>query len=418
VKFSFTDEQSMLRDTAEAFLASVSDSTSVRSAMQSPLGFDQACWQRVCSEMYWQGILVPESCDGLSLGVVEMAIAFEQLGRRLTPSPLYASALGVVALRSLDESARQQALLKNVAEGQVIALAHTSARGNWDTIDVQAQKAADGWILTGEARFVSCGHGAQTLLVVADNGGQESLFAVADGWILTGEARFVSCGHGAQTLLVVADNGGQESLFAVDAATRGVTLSKTPTMDQTRPMASLHLDSVALDEDAMLSESWGASRRTTLDIGRIFVGAEQVGCAQESLDSSVAYVSERVQFGRTIASYQAIKHKAADMMLKVESARSLLYFAACIADEWLVDDASDADLAEAASMLSSCAGEAAFFCAGTGIQLHGGVGITEEYDIQLYFKRARSTESYLGRPDEHREAIAKLLLDEDASHAA
>jgi len=381
VKFSFTDEQSMLRDTAEAFLASVSDSTSVRSAMQSPLGFDQACWQRVCSEMYWQGILVPESCDGLSLGVVEMAIAFEQLGRRLTPSPLYASALGVVALRSLDESARQQALLKNVAEGQVIALAHTSARGNWDTIDVQAQKAADGWILTGEARFVSCG-------------------------------------HGAQTLLVVADNGGQESLFAVDAATRGVTLSKTPTMDQTRPMASLHLDSVALDEDAMLSESWGASRRTTLDIGRIFVGADQVGCAQESLDSSVAYVSERVQFGRTIASYQAIKHKAADMMLKVESARSLLYFAACIADEWLVDDASDADLAEAASMLSSCAGEAAFFCAGTGIQLHGGVGITEEYDIQLYFKRARSTESYLGRPDEHREAIAKLLLDEDASHAA
>ena len=381
MKFSFTDEQSMLRDTAEAFLASVSDSISVRSAMQSPLGFDQACWQRVCSEMYWQGILVPESCDGLSLGVVEMAIAFEQLGRRLTPSPLYASALGVVALRSLDESARQQALLKNVAEGQVIALAHTSARGNWDTIDVQAQKAADGWILTGEARFVSCG-------------------------------------HGAQTLLVVADNGGQESLFAVDAATRGVTLSKTPTMDQTRPMASLHLDSVALDEDAMLSESWGASRRTTLDIGRIFVGADQVGCAQESLDSSVAYVSERVQFGRTIASYQAIKHKAADMMLKVESARSLLYFAACIADEWLVDDASDADLAEAASMLSSCAGEAAFFCAGTGIQLHGGVGITEEYDIQLYFKRARSTESYLGRPDEHREAIAKLLLDEDASHAA
>ena len=371
----------MLRDTAEAFLASVSDSTSVRSAMQSPLGFDQACWQRVCSEMYWQGILVPESCDGLSLGVVEMAIAFEQLGRRLTPSPLYASALGVVALRSLDESACQQALLKNVAEGQVIALAHTSARGNWDTIDVQAQKAADGWILTGEARFVSCG-------------------------------------HGAQTLLVVADNGGQESLFAVDAATRGVTLSKTPTMDQTRPMASLHLDSIALDEDAMLSESWGASRRTTLDIGRIFVGAEQVGCAQESLDSSVAYVSERVQFGRTIASYQAIKHKAADMMLKVESARSLLYFAACIADEWLVGDASDADLAEAASMLSSCAGEAAFFCAGTGIQLHGGVGITEEYDIQLYFKRARSTESYLGRPDEHREAIAKLLLDEDASHAA
>ena len=136
----------------------------------------------------------------------------------------------------------------------------------------------------------------------------------------------------------------------------------------------------------------------------------------------MAYVGERVQFGRTIASFQAVKHKAADMMLKVESARSLLYYAACTADAWLQGSADDQALREAAAMVASAAGDTAFFVTGTGIQLHGGVGITEEYDIQLYFKRARALEAYLGRPDESRERLAQMLLDgpdlEGTVHAA
>ena len=132
---------------------------------------------------------------------------------------------------------------------------------------------------------------------------------------------------------------------------------------------------------------------------------------------TLEYVAERVQFGRTIASFQAVKHKAADMMLKVESARSLMLYAACTADAWLRDAVDDTALREAAAMVASSAGDAAFVT-GTGIQLHGGVGITEEYDIQLYFKRARAQESYLGRPDESRETIAQLLLDEPASKSA
>jgi len=381
VNFSFTDEQCMLRDTAEAFLAAVSDSAAVRRAMGSPDGFDSELWQRLCDEMYWQGILVPESCDGLDLGMVEMAIAFEQLGRRLTPSPLFASALSTIALRTLEASPARDELLAAVARGETISLAHTAARDDWDTVSVEATDGGSGWTLSGEARFVSCGSAAHHLLVAA------------------------RCDQ-------------RELLFVVDPSAKGVTLVKTPTMDQTRPMAALRLDVVSLPSTGLLSGDWSQGRRNTLNIGRVLVGAEQVGCAQESLDSSVAYVGERVQFGRTIASYQAIKHKAADMMLKVESARSLLYFAACVADDWLAGVASDGELAEAASMLASSAGDAAFFCAGCGIQLHGGVGITEEYDIQLYFKRARAMESYLGRPDEHRELIAQMLLDEGDFDAA
>jgi len=371
----------MLRDTAESFLAAVSDSAAVRAAMVSSNGFDGELWQRLCDEMYWQGILVPESCNGLDLGMVEMAIAFEQLGRRLTPSPLYASALSAIALRTLDASPARDALLAAVARGETISLAHTAARDDWDSVSVEAIEGASGWTLSGEARFVSCGSAAHHLLVAA------------------------RCDQ-------------RELLFVVDSSAEGVALVKTPTMDQTRPMAALRLEGVSLPATGLLSRDWSQGRRTTLNIARILVGAEQVGCAQESLDSSVAYVGERVQFGRTIASYQAIKHKAADMMLKVESARSLLYFAACVADDWLAGAASEGELAEAASMLASSAGDAAFFCAGCGIQLHGGVGITEEYDIQLYFKRARALESYLGRPDEHRELIAQMLLDEGDCDAA
>ncbi|MDP4651845.1 MAG: acyl-CoA dehydrogenase family protein, partial [Haliea sp.] len=166
--------------------------------------------------------------------------------------------------------------------------------------------------------------------------------------------------------------------------------------------------------------AWPALAKT-LDLATVALAAEQVGVAQQALDSSVAYTMERVQFGRTIASYQAIKHKAADMMLKVEAARSAAYYAACVADEALGGNPLGgnplggsplgAALAEAASIAKAYCSEAAFFNAGCGIQLHGGVGITAEYDIQLYFKRAKSAETLLGDAAWHRERLARQLLD-------
>ena len=235
-----------------------------------------------------------------------------------------------------------------------------------------------------------------------------------DNWRLNGVARFVSGGAAAAHLLVVARVDTAIGLFAVPADHAGVSVQHQVTLDQTRSMANVTLSDVTLDGDAALALDWGRGLSTTLDLARILVAAEQVGCAQRALDMTLEYVAERVQFGRTIASFQAVKHKAADMMLKVESARSLMLYASCTADAWLRDAADDASLTEAAAMVASSAGDAAFFVTGTGIQLHGGVGITEEYDIQLYFKRARALESYLGRPDESRETIAQLLLDEPA----
>ena len=268
-------------------------------------------------------------------------------------------------------------------EGQVVSLAHTAARPHW---------------------------GAEGVAVMAVREGES--------WRLNGEARFVPCGHGAETLLVVAETNPGLALFSLPADHAGLVLSKAPTLDQTRPMAAAILTDAVVSADNCLSADWAESLAVVLDLTRILVGADQVGCSQASLDHSIQYVSERVQFGRTIASYQAIKHKAADMMVKVECARSLMCYAACVADEWLAGAASTRELAEAAGMLASSAGDAAFFCAGTGIQLHGGVGITEEYDIQLYFKRAQATAGYLGWPHEHRETIASLLLDDGDSHAA
>ncbi|MDG1828906.1 MAG: acyl-CoA/acyl-ACP dehydrogenase [Luminiphilus sp.] len=383
MNFSFTDEQLMLKDSVEGFLSENADSGIVREAMASESGVDENLWQKICAEMYWQAILVPEECGGLGLGLVEAVIVLEQMGRFLTPVPLAAGIQSALALRTLADQPQAHTLLAGLAEGRLLGLAHTAARPSW---------------------------GASGVGVIANS--------TVNGWSLSGEARFIATGDLATELLVVAKIGSDLGLFRLAADQTGVALSKMPTMDQTRPMGVLQLHDVTVDPESCLSLDWAEQLEAVLDYSRIALGAEQVGCAQASLDQSVAYVSERVQFGRTIASYQAIKHKAADMMLKVESARSLLYYAACVGDEALTDAASSEDLQEAAAMLASSAGDAAFFCAGTGIQLHGGVGITEEYDIQLYFKRARSMEAYLGRPDEQREVLAAMLLDQGGSHAA
>jgi alkylation response protein AidB-like acyl-CoA dehydrogenase len=148
-----------------------------------------------------------------------------------------------------------------------------------------------------------------------------------------------------------------------------------------------------------------------IDLATIAVAAEQLGGCQQALDSTVAYTGERVQFNRKIASFQAVKHKAADMMVKTEAARSAVYYAACVAQGAMEDDPLGAELAEAASIAKAWCSDACFFNAGTGIQLHGGVGFTWEYDIQLYFKRAKSSETFLGNSVWHRERIARQLLD-------
>ena len=380
MRFRFTDEQRMLRESAERFLLEHSSPAVARAAATAPAGLDLPLWQQVTRTLGWQAVAVPEGQDGLGLGVVELAVLLEQVGARLSPLPLYASAISALALRATPESPTRDGVLQSIASGAIVSLAHTSARPHWDDrgVDITARKAEGAWCLSGSARFVCSGAASAHLLVVAR----------VDAAI---------------------------GLFAVPADHAGVSIQHQVTLDQTRSIANVSLSDVKLESEAALTLDWGRGLSTTLDLARVLVAAEQVGCAQQALDVTLNYVAERVQFGRTIASFQAVKHKAADMMLKVESARSLMLYAACTADAWLYDAVDDMALREAAAMVASSAGDAAFFVTGTGIQLHGGVGITEEYDIQLYFKRARALESYLGRPDESRETIAELLLDEPAS---
>ncbi|HEF4761286.1 TPA: acyl-CoA/acyl-ACP dehydrogenase [Pseudomonas putida] len=388
MEFAFSDEQEMIRASAEGFLADVSDSAAVRAAMVSERGFDEALWQRLCQEMYWPAIHIPEAYGGLGLGFVELAILLEQMGRRLLCSPFFATAcMATPALLLAANDAQKQRWLPAIADGSLTAtLAFSSANG-WAAQDVQATAVVEGegFVLDGTLTHVIDGHGADLLIIAARTPGT------------TGEAGI--------------------SLFAVDAQQVGIERQMLPTMDQTRRQARIQLKSLYLGADCLLG-AFGAgwsSLEKTLQLACIGLAAEQTGGAQQVLDLSVAYMQERQQFGRPIASFQALKHRAADMMLQVECARSASYYAACVAQE-VLDPEGDpqvaAELPLAAALAKAQCSETYFHCAAESIQLHGGVGFTWEYDPHLYFKRARASESFLGQPAWHRERIAAVILGE------
>ena len=217
-------------------------------------------------------------------------------------------------------------------------------------------------------------------------------------------------GHTADLLIIAARTPGTSgaegiSLFALPGQSPGVTRRALSTMDQTRRLAEITLNDVALGTDALLgAEGEGAAAlERTLQLAAVGLAAEQVGGAQRCLDTSVAYAKERNQFGRPIGSFQSIKHKCADMMVEVESARSAAYYAACV-----IAEESD-ELASCASLAKAYCSDTYFHCAAEAIQIHGGVGFTWEYDVHLHFKRARSGESFLGDPAHHRELVARQI---------
>jgi alkylation response protein AidB-like acyl-CoA dehydrogenase len=390
MEFVFTDEQEMIRDSAEAFLADVSTSAAVRAAMSSEAGYDAETWQRLCTELCWPAIHIPEAYGGLGLGFVELAILMEQMGRRLFCSPFFATAcLATPALLLAADEAQKQRWLTVIAAGECKAsLAWADAADQGLTASaVQVRREGEGFVLDGRASLVVDGHSADLLLVAARNPGS------------LGEAGL--------------------SLFAVPAASAGLQRRLLPTLDQTRKLAELNFTQCYLPADALLGSLGGAAPvlRQVLQVAAAALAAEQVGGAQQVLDLTLAYCAERQQFGRAIASFQAIKHRVADMMVEVECARSASYYAACVAEESLYiggDAQVAAELPLASALAKAQCSEAFFHCAAESIQLHGGVGFTWEYDPHLYFKRARASEAFLGTPAWHRERIATHLLGERA----
>lgn len=385
MEFAFTEEQEMIRDTAAAFLAEVSTSEAVRRAMATEQGYDPALWTRICTEMCWQAIHLPERCGGLGLGYVELVATMEQMGRYLLCSPFFSTVcLAGNALLVAGSEAQQAQWLGRLCEGTLAAtVAFNGGANRWDAQAITAtwRRDADSYVLNGDYRYVIDGHTAELLIVAAR----------AEG------------------------SSGEEgiSLFLLPAETAGVTRQWLPTMDQARKQAAVSLRNARLDASALMGEpgqGWAPFAKV-IDLATIALAAEQVGGCQQLLDMTVAYTGERVQFNRTIASYQAVKHKAADMMLKTEVARSAIYYAACVAQEALTGGPLAGELSEAASVAKSYCSDAYFSVAGDALQLFGGVGFTWEYDVHLYFKRAKSSEHLLGNGALHRERLAVALLD-------
>jgi alkylation response protein AidB-like acyl-CoA dehydrogenase len=377
VDFAFDEEQEELRSIARSFLFEHAGSDALRQAAASDLGYDPKLWQRIGGELGWTAVIVPEACGGLGLSFVELVALLEVMGEALLCSPFFASVcLGANALLAAGTDAQQQAWLPGIAAGETRAtLAFTEADGRWDAASVgaRARREGDEWVLDGEKRFVPDGHCADLLLVAAREEDSEGEAGVA--------------------------------LFAVPADAAGVERRARVTVDVTRRQADVSLRGVRLPADARLGapDAGYAPIATTLQRAAVALAAEQIGGAQRCLDLSVAYAKERVQFGRPIGSFQAIKHRCADMLVAVESARSAGYYAACVAAE----DGDELPLV--ASLAKAWCSDAYFRCAADAIQIHGGVGFTWEYDVHLYFKRAKSSETLLGDPAHHREQVARRI---------
>ncbi len=390
MEFRFTDEQQMIRETAAGFFADCSTSAAVREAMVTERGYDLSLWRQICDDLYLHAITLPESLGGMGLGYVELVAVMEQMGRYLVCSPYFATVCQAVpALQLAGTEEASAPWLDRILGSETAALAWIGQeQPGCDAVTATFELIEGGYRLSGDYRLVVDGHSADILVLVARQPGT------------TGP-----CGV---------------SLFVVDACVEGIERQWTPTLDQTRHLGRIQVDSLLLPLDACLGECGqsGAVLEQVLQLATVALAAEQMGAAQQVQDLAVKYTKEREQFGRPIASFQAIKHKAADMMLRTEVARSACYYAACVADEaWHVGAQSGelaSELPESAAIAKSYCSEACFRNAGEALQMHGGVGFTWEYDVHLYFKRAKASELMLGTASEHRETLASLLLDKPA----
>ena len=369
MNFGFSEEQEELRRMVKRFLDDKSPESEVRRLMATAEGYDPAVWRQMAEELGLQGLGIPEEFGGQGFGPVELYVVFEEMGAALLCAPYFSTvALAANALLLVGDDEVKARYLPGIAGGETIAtLALTDDTGNWDlaATSTVARLAGDGYVVSGVRNYVTDGHVASLLLVPA-----------------------------------VTEEG--LSLFAVSADAPGVAREALATMDQTRKQSRIVLD----EAPAVLVGPAGGARRgleTTLQIATSALAAEQVGGAQRVLDNAVEYAKVRVQFGRPIGSFQAIKHKCADMLLDVESAKSAAYYAA-----WAAQERND-ELPIAASLAKSFCSEAYFHCAAENIQIHGGIGFTWEHHAHLYFKRAKSSELFLGDPAYHRELLAQLL---------
>jgi alkylation response protein AidB-like acyl-CoA dehydrogenase len=370
VTFTITDEQAMLRDSVRSYLADKIPVTRVRELMETAAGFDEGDWMEM-AQMGWQAMAVPEDYGGAGYSFFALAIILEEMGRAVTPAPFFSAVvLGAHAVMLGGTDAQKMALLPGIAAGERrLSLALIDA-GGWKSVDVTMQAEPS-----------------------------------PDGWTLHGTKSYVIDGHTADTLLVAARTDAGVDLFIVPADAPGVSAERLETMDMTRKQATVALENVTVAAGDRLGApgSGGATLDAVADIAAAALAFEQLGGAQRCLEMSVDYAKHRMQFGRPIGSFQAVKHKCADMLIEVESARSAAHYAGrTIAD-------GDDDAPIAAALAKAYCSDAFFHVAAETIQVHGGIGFTWEHDAHLYFKRAKTDALLFGDAVEWRGRLADRL---------
>ncbi len=336
MNFAFSEEQEELRKVVKDFLNAKSDEATVRELMETEDGYDPAVWTQMAEQMGLQGLIIPEEYGGSGYSFVELIVVLEEMGRRLICAPYFSTVVlaAETLLQSGDDSAKSE-YLPGIADGSTIAtLAYTEQNGKWD-------------------------ESAVTMIATPDG----------DSWKLTGEKLYVLDGHIANLIITAARTDAGISLFAVDGDAPGLTRTSLSTMDQTRKQARLEYADVSGKLIGTDGGGWDILERV-LDLAAVALAAEQVGGGQEVLEMAVQYAKDRVQFGRPIGSFQAIKHKCADMLLEVESAKSAAYYAG-----WCASELND-ELPSVASLAKAYCSEAYFHAAAENIQIHGGIGFT------------------------------------------
>jgi alkylation response protein AidB-like acyl-CoA dehydrogenase len=372
--FGLSEEQEMLQRSAREFLTQECPPTFVRALYTEPEGFSRELHRKM-AEQGWTGLLIPEAYGGLGLSMLDMALLLEEMGRAAVPGPfMFSSVLVALALMQGGSSAQKKTWLSRIASGEAIgtlALLEETDRIDAAGITLKAKKTRDGYLLSGTKMFVPFAAVADVLLTAVRTSGR-----------------------------------GEEgiSLLLLERATPGVSIQPLDIFDQTRRMYEVALQNVTVTKSALVGAEGGGWKIVArlLDAAAIALAADSLGGSQKSLELAVDYTKVRTQFNRPIASFQALKHLAAEMASEIEPARALVWYAAHAFDT-LPREAS-----RAASLAKARLAEVYSRTTNRTVQMHGGIGFTWEHDMHFWFKRAKWNEFAFGDAAFHRERIAQL----------
>ncbi len=371
--FDLTDEQQAIRSTAKDFLAARYKSERIRELADSETGFDPSGWEEM-AELGWTGLAIPEEWGGQGLGIVDLAVLFEEMGYALAPSPLFSNTVAGLLLAHCASDAQRERYLRPLASGEKRAVPAL-----WDA----GSPATPG----------------EFLLEGVEGGG---------GLTLSGEKVLVPDAASADFFILATADGRRH---IIDAGSEGVTVTPEPSIDLTRRLSSVRLDGVMVPAEDTLPAQ-GADYFPVFFRLCVALAAESTGVAQRTMEMSVAYAKDRRQFDRPIGSYQAVSHRCAQMLLETENARSAVYGAA-----WAADSEPES-LPLAASTAKAYASDAGWRVPDAAIQVHGGIGFTWEHDLHFFLKRGRANAAMFGDAKWHRERVADAVLATAATPAA